>query len=87
MPMGCKYPPIVAERCRIGDREMDTVIGRPGGKVLVTIMERKSRYTLIGLAGNKGAQEVTLRLLEALVPRRQSGGTQQPDVLFTAGSP
>ena len=64
-------PPIVEERSRIGGWEMDTVIGRPGGKVLVTMVERKSRYTLIGLAENKEAQEVTLRLLEALAGQRE----------------
>ncbi len=37
---------MIDERSRIGDREMDTVIGRPGGPVLVTMVERVSRYTL-----------------------------------------
>ncbi len=40
-------PSIVDERSRVGDWEMDTVIGRPGGKVLVTMVERKSRFTCI----------------------------------------
>ena len=74
-------PPIVEERSRIGDWEMDTVIGRPGGKVLVTMVERKSRYTLIGLADNKEAEEVTLRLLEALAERR----TQVETMTFDNG--
>lgn len=72
-------PPIVEERSRIGDWEMDTVIGRPGGKVLVTMVERKSRYTLIGLAENKEAQEVTLRLLEALAGQREKVQTMTFD--------
>lgn len=59
-------PPVVEERSRIGDWEADTIIGRPGGKVIVTVVERKSRYTLIELAESKEAQAVTGRLLEAL---------------------
>ena len=58
---------------------MDTVIGRPGGKVLVTMVERKSRYTLIGLAENKQAQEVTLSLLEALAGQREKVETMTFD--------
>lgn len=72
-------PPIVEERCRIGDWEMDTVIGRPGGMVLVTMVEHKSRYTLIGLAENKQAQEVILRLLEALAGQREKVETMTFD--------
>ncbi len=33
-------PEIVDERSRIGDWEVDTVIGKPGGSVLVTLAER-----------------------------------------------
>jgi len=58
---------------------MNTVIGRPSGKVLVTMMERKSRYTLIGLAENKEAQEVTGRLLEALAGHRDKVETMTFD--------
>jgi IS30 family transposase len=69
-------PPIVEERSRIGDWEMDTVIGRPGGPVLVTMVERKSRYTLIGLAASKEAGEVGSAIL-------QSMGTHRDKVLTT----
>jgi IS30 family transposase len=72
-------PAIVEERSRIGDWEMDTIIGRPGGKVLVTMVERKSRYTLIGLAENKEALEVTGRLLEALAGHRDKVETMTFD--------
>lgn len=51
-------PPVVEERSRIGDWELDTVIGKPGGPVLVTMVERKSRYTLMSLAESKEAVEV-----------------------------
>lgn len=58
-------PPVVDERSRIGDWEMDTVIGRPGGPVLVTMVERFSRFTLIGLAASKEALEVSSAIIEA----------------------
>jgi IS30 family transposase len=61
-------PDIVDERSRIGDWEVDTVIGRPGGVVLVTLAERKSRLSLIALAANKTAQAVKEALLRLLRP-------------------
>src|SRR5690606_9849847 len=59
-------PAVVEERSRIGDWEMDTVIGRPGGPVLVTMVERVSRYTLIALAASREAVEVGAAILEAM---------------------
>jgi IS30 family transposase len=63
-------PPIVEERTRIGDWEMDTVIGRPGGPVLVTMVERRSRFSLIRLVSSKEAVVVTAAILEATKPYR-----------------
>lgn len=51
-------PQVVDERSRFGDIEVDTVIGRQGGKVLVTLVERKSKLSLIGLSMNKTAEAV-----------------------------
>ena len=51
-------PPIVEEKTRLGDLEMDTVIGKPGGPVLVTIVDRVSKYTLMTLAPTKQAKDV-----------------------------
>ncbi len=61
-------PDVVDERSRIGDWEVDTVIGKPGGPVLVTLAERKSRLSLIGLAVNKTAQAVKASILRLLEP-------------------
>lgn len=61
-------PSIVDERKRIGDWELDTVIGRIGGSVLVTAVERKTRFSVIALAPNKTAEAVKKSLLEALTP-------------------
>lgn len=63
-------PDLVDERTRIGDWEMDTIIGRPGGPVLVTMVERVSRFTLIRLAPSKEALGVSACILGALKPHR-----------------
>ena len=61
-------PSIVEERCRVGDWEMDLIIGRLGGSVLMTAVERKYRYTVMALAPNKTAEAVKETILAALTP-------------------
>jgi len=61
-------PTEVETRERIGDWELDTIIGHVGGHVLVTMVERKSRYSLIRKATSKQALEVGEQLWRALEP-------------------
>ena len=61
-------PTIVDERQRIGDWEMDLIIGRLGGSVLMTAVERKTRFTAISLAPDKTAGAVKDAILGALTP-------------------
>ncbi len=61
-------PEVVEARSRIGDWEADTVIGKPGGAVLVTLVERRSRLSLIALAPNKTAEAVKAAILKVLQP-------------------
>ena len=61
-------PAIVDERKRVGDWELDTVIGYRGGTVLVTAVERKTRFSVIALAPNKTAEAVKQSILDALTP-------------------
>ena len=61
-------PEVVNKRSRIGDWEADTVIGKQGSAVLVTLVERKTRFSVIGKARNRTAQEVTSVILEHLQP-------------------
>lgn len=61
-------PDVVSQRSRIGDWEADTVIGKQGGAVLVTLVERKTRWSTIGKAPNRTAQEVKTVILECLQP-------------------
>lgn len=61
-------PAVVDERSRIGDWEADTVIGKQGGPVLVTLVERRSRLSLIALAADKTAAAVKASILRLLKP-------------------
>jgi len=61
-------PKVVNERSRIGDWEADTVIGKQGGKVLVTLVERKTRWSIIGKAPNRTAAEVRAVIVKRLLP-------------------
>lgn len=72
-------PAIVDERSRIGDWEMDTVIGRPGGPVLVTMVERVSRYTLIAIAASRDATEVGAAILTSMGEHRRKVLTKTYD--------
>lgn len=52
-------PSIVDSRTRIGDWEGDTVIGsHNGGAVLATMVERKSRFTVVSKSKDKTTQSV-----------------------------
>lgn len=59
-------PDIVDTRSRVGDWEIDTVIGKNHKGALVTIVERKSRYTLIGVVSSRHSENVTTATLNAL---------------------
>ncbi len=61
-------PSVVDERSRIGDWEADTVIGKPGGAVLVTLVERLSKLSIIAIAPNKTARAVKDSMIAALRP-------------------
>ena len=59
-------PAIADSRERFGDWEMDTVLGKQGTGVIVTLLERKSRFFLIQNVDSKFGQDVaeaTINLL------------------------
>ena len=72
-------PECVEARTRIGDWEADTVIGRQGGKVLATVVERRSRFSLIVAAENKTAQAVCSAIMKAMKPHAQDVHTLSYD--------
>ena len=64
-----KRPAVVDQRSRIGDWEIDTIIGAHHQGVLLSLVERKSRLCLIVRLANKSAQEVertTINLLDSI---------------------
>lgn len=63
-----KRPAVVDARRRLGDWEGDTLIGKAHRGVLVSLVERKSIYTLIRRVERKGAAEVREAVVKSLSP-------------------
>ena len=63
-----KRPKIVEKKSRIGDLEIDTVIGKNHVGALVTVVDRKSKFTLIKNVPNRQADVVTKALIEMITP-------------------
>jgi len=59
-------PTVVDDKQRIGDWEADTVSGTQRGPRLVTVVERKSLFTVAGLAKSKHSKAVTQVLIDVL---------------------
>jgi IS30 family transposase len=61
-------PQVVDERSRLGDWEADTIFGRKKHQAIVTVIERKTRFTLMQKVMHKTGQEVGDALIELLQP-------------------
>lgn len=61
-------PKIVDKKTRIGDWEIDTIIGKNHKGVLLTIVDRKSKFTLIRKCKDKTASTIAACLCKALGP-------------------
>jgi IS30 family transposase len=61
-------PAVVTEKTRIGDWEIDTVIGKNHQGALVTIVDRVSKFTLIKIVASKHAEVVTAATISLLKP-------------------
>jgi IS30 family transposase len=61
-------PAIVAHRKRLGDWEVDTMFGKDHKQALVTLTERKSRFTLLGKVSQRTAQAVQDQICRLLLP-------------------
>lgn len=68
-------PAIVEQRLRIGDWEGDTVLGKRGMKAMVTLVDRVSRYTLIGKVERRSAPAVSDLIVRMLRPWKQMSHT------------
>ncbi len=63
-----KRPEIANNRQRVGDWEVDTVVGKRHQQAIVTLTERKSRLALIRKVDQRTAQAVTDAILILLQP-------------------
>jgi IS30 family transposase len=61
-------PAIVETRKRVGDWEADTITGQHHQQALVTLTERKSRYTLLGKVTQRTASAVQHQIVTLLSP-------------------
>lgn len=61
-------PDVVEEKSRIGDWEIDTVIGKGHSGALVTIVERLTQFTLVANVPDKSAEAVTEATIRLLKP-------------------
>lgn len=61
-------PEVVDQKSRIGDWEIDTIVGKGHKEAIVTIVERFSKRTLIGRVTTKKASDVAGEVLSLLTP-------------------
>ena len=61
-------PDIVEQRQRIGDWEVDTIIGKGHHQAIVTLTERKSRFALLRKVERRTADQVCNALIDLLRP-------------------
>src|SRR3990170_3125986 len=59
-------PEVIQERSRLGDFEGDTVLGPPGIGGLVTLVDRRSRFTLLAKIASKDATRVHRKVRQRL---------------------
>jgi transposase, IS30 family len=72
-------PAIVNHRKRLGDWEVDTMFGKDHKQALVTLTERKSRFTLLGKVSQRSAQAVQNQICRLLFPIRDKVHTLTSD--------
>jgi len=72
-------PAIVSTRKRLGDWEVDTLIGKQQKQAMLTLVERKSRFTLLGRLSRRTAGAVRQRLCKLLLPHKDKVHTLTSD--------
>jgi len=72
-------PAVVNRRMRLGDWEVDTMTGKRHQPALVTLTERKSRFTLLGKVPQRTAQAVQNQIEQLLLPVKDMAHTLTSD--------
>lgn len=61
------WPDVIKQRLRLGDWEGDTVYGGVGKGLLVTLVDRKSRFVRIGLLRSRNSGDTVLVVVKLLI--------------------
>lgn len=64
-------PPIVEQKSRLGDWELDTIIGAGQSGAIVSMVDRASKLTKLAKVSRKTAEETEAALVEELNPIRE----------------
>jgi len=72
-------PTRVNTRKRLGDWEVDTLIGKQQKHAMLTLTERKSRFTMIGKVSRRTAQAVRRQVCKLLLPVKDKVHTLTSD--------
>jgi len=72
-------PAIVDARKRLGDWEVDTITGRKQKQAIVTLTERKSRFTFVSKVKRRTAQAVRKQVCRMLLPVKNKVHTLTSD--------
>ena len=72
-------PAIVNARKRLGDWEVDTILGQKHKQAMVTLTERKSRFTLLAKVKRRTAQAVRKQVYRMLLPVKNKVHTLTSD--------
>jgi len=65
-------PAVVAARSRIGDWEIDTITGKNSKGYMITVVERKSKLTLIKRVPDKQSDEMAKAIIKLLRPYKDN---------------
>lgn len=72
-------PAIVNTRKRLGDWEVDTIMGRQHKQAILTLTERKSRFTVVSKLKRRTAQAVRQQVCRVLLPLKPKVHTLTSD--------
>ncbi len=72
-------PASVNTRKRLGDWEVDTLLGKQQKHALLTVTERKSRFTMLGKVPRRTAQAIRRQVCKLLVPIKDKVHTLTSD--------
>jgi IS30 family transposase len=64
-------PEVINQRQRYGDWEIDTIIGKNNKGAIVTLVERKSAFTLMAKLNDKNANELARTVINLMAPYKE----------------